>query len=162
VFFSDKRVSSSGLLMWDGEPEEPNAKSKGPTGPSGTPAVADPLVIPGLQEGETGDAENAGSEPIPGPANALERVEVKRPKPTGSPGAAAATGEVTLALLPEATVFRGKDELAKGSLVSFKLPPGTHMLTILGTDGVKRRLSLKVVTGKNPARRFRLDDLPAQ
>jgi eukaryotic-like serine/threonine-protein kinase len=162
VFFSDKRVSSSGLVMWDGEPEDdPNAKSKGPTGPTGTPAVADPYAIPGLAEGESPEDVNAGSEPITVPPKPLERVEVKRPKPTGSPGAAA-TGEVTLALLPEATVFRGKDELAKGSLVSFKLPPGTHMLTILGTDGVKRRLSLQVVTGKNPARRFRLDDLPAQ
>jgi serine/threonine-protein kinase len=165
VFFKDKRVSSSGLVMWDGEPEEdPNAPPR-PKGPSGPPAVvADPSAIPGADPGAPAPDDTeapAGTEPITVPPRLerLEKVEVKKPKP---PPPLAATGEVTLALLPEATVFKGKDELAKGSLVSFKLPPGTHMLTILGSDGVKRRLSLPVVSGKNPARRFKLDDLPAE
>ncbi|MDX2011054.1 MAG: serine/threonine-protein kinase [Myxococcaceae bacterium] len=168
VFFPDKRVSSSGLVMWDGEPEEPPDDPNAPRRPSDGPppaVVADPSSIPGASsEDPPPEVAPGNTEPITTPPpprmERLEKVEVKKPKPP--PPALAATGEVTLALLPEATVFRGKEELAKGTLVSFKLPPGTHMLTILGTDGVKRRLSLPVVSGKNPARRFKLEDLPAQ
>ncbi|MCU0699140.1 MAG: serine/threonine protein kinase [Myxococcaceae bacterium] len=167
VFFPGKRVSSSGLVMWDGEPDEAPEDPNAPKRPKEPPSsvVADPSAIPGATgEAPEPEAAPAGTEPITSPPpprlERLEKVEVKKPKPPPPP--LAATGEVTLALLPEATVFRGKEELARGSLVSFKLPPGTHMLTILGTDGVKRRLSLPVVSGKNPARRFKLDDLPAQ
>jgi serine/threonine-protein kinase len=165
VFFPGKRVSSSGLVMWEGEPDEDPSQPKTPKGSTGAPppVVADPSAIPGTEPSPEGGEAPAGSEPLtvpPPKMERLERVEVKKPR--APPPPAAATGEVTLALLPEATVFRGKEELAKGALVSFKLPPGTHLLTILGSDGVKRRLSLPVVSGKNPARRFRLEDLPAQ
>ena len=71
-------------------------------------------------------------------------------------------GEVTLALIPEATVTKGSTKLGQGSLISFSLPVGTHLVTIRGDDGVKRKLSLQVTAGKNKPQRYRLDDLPPE
>ncbi|MCA3014767.1 MAG: serine/threonine protein kinase, partial [Myxococcaceae bacterium] len=174
VFLPEKRVSSSGLTLWDGESDDgaveqerlPGERGVRPTGP------VDTAAIPGLDRPARPPADEApgGSEPLTVPApveleppgSDAPLAPVAEPRRVPRVAAAAATGEVTLALLPEATVFLGKEELARGSFVSFKLPPGTHLLTILGSDGVKRRLSLPVANGKNPARRFKLDDLPAQ
>jgi serine/threonine-protein kinase len=71
-------------------------------------------------------------------------------------------GEVTLALIPEASVLKGGTRLGQGTWVTFSLPVGTHRVTIRGDDGVKRRLSLQVAAGKNKPQRYRLDDLPPE
>jgi hypothetical protein len=71
-------------------------------------------------------------------------------------------GEVTLALIPEASVLKGGTRLGQGTWVTFSLPVGTHLVTIRGDDGVKRRLSLQVAAGKNKPQRYRLDDLPPE
>ncbi|MBL8915088.1 MAG: serine/threonine protein kinase [Archangium sp.] len=71
-------------------------------------------------------------------------------------------GEVTLALIPEATVSKGSTRLGQGTFVTFSLPVGTHLVTIKGEDGVKRKLSLQVGAGKNKPQRYRLDDLPPE
>jgi hypothetical protein len=57
---------------------------------------------------------------------------------------------------------RAGQKLAEGTLVTFSLPVGTHLVTVNGPDRVKRSLSLRVSAGKNKAQRFRDDDLPPQ
>ena len=72
-------------------------------------------------------------------------------------------GEVTLVLLPEgATVTKGKQELGRGSIMTFSLPTGTHLVTVVGPDGVKRKLSLPVQAGKKQTLKLEVPDLPEQ
>jgi serine/threonine-protein kinase len=167
--FPEKRVSSSGLIMWDGEPEEPKEPTTGPsTTTPPTPVAVD--AIPGAETDPDGTDETVGgTQPIALP----ERAPVADPQPepgpkpdkrvkpprtvTGGP-----PGEVVLALLPTATVFKGKEQLASGAMVNFTLPSGTHMLTIVGSDGLKRKLSVKVLPGKNKAQKFQVADLPTE
>jgi hypothetical protein len=70
------------------------------------------------------------------------------------------TGEVTLMLVPEARVLKGKQELGRGTLMTFSLPAGTHLVEVVGPDGVRRALSLPVQPGKNKPLRLRVDELP--
>jgi hypothetical protein len=70
-------------------------------------------------------------------------------------------GWVTLAILPEATVFKGKTELGKTPLFNFPLPVGTHLLTVVGDDKVKRGLSVQIQPAKNTAFKMQLSDIPA-
>ena len=71
-------------------------------------------------------------------------------------------GEVTLVLIPDATVMKGGTVLGKGTMVTFSLNVGTHLVTVTGGDGVRRALSLQVGAGKNKPQKYRLDDLPPQ
>ncbi len=91
------------------------------------------------------------------PAKTPDPVEPKRPPP-----AAKERGEVTLMMPDGATVLRGKQELGRGTIISFSLPVGTHLLTVRGDDGVRRRLSLQVAAGKNRAVKYKLDDIPPE
>jgi len=70
------------------------------------------------------------------------------------------TGSITVVTFPEATVFRGKQELGKTPLFNVELPLGTHMLTLVGSDGVRHILSVPVRDGKNSPIKVKLDDLP--
>jgi serine/threonine-protein kinase len=73
------------------------------------------------------------------------------------------SGDVFLALLPDgATVFKGKDQLGTGAVVSFSLPSGTHMLTIVGPDGIKRRLSVQASSAKKVSLKLQVPELPTQ
>jgi hypothetical protein len=95
-------------------------------------------------------------DPKPEPKVDFRAADPKTPvKPRGQ-------GEVTLVLLPEATVFKGKQELGRGMMMSFTLPVGTHLVTVVGPDGVKRKLSLPVQPGKNRPMKLRVDELPEQ
>jgi hypothetical protein len=97
--------------------------------------------------------------PLPTP---VVNTPVQTPTPPQN-NAKKEKGEVTLALIPEATVTtRAGQKLAEGTLVTFSLPIGTHLVTVIGPDRVKRSLSLRVGAGKNKAQRFRVDDLPPQ
>ncbi|MDP3506085.1 MAG: protein kinase [Myxococcales bacterium] len=168
VFFKEKRVSSSGLVMWDGEPEEgtEGARAKEPTKATGRSAI--PGAIPGADSRPSPDEEppgGAGSEPIalpptkttPDPKSVEPRV---RPK---TPPAATGSGEVFLVLLPDgATVFKGKEKLGEGPVVPFSLPSGTHMLTIVGPDGIKRRLSVQASSAKKLSLKLNVPELPTQ
>ncbi len=127
------------------------------TGPSkgglaGIPGVdtADTPGARGPAEPGSGDDATAPPDRRPDPAPRDER-----PRPRGQ-------GEVTLALLPEATVMKGKQELGRGSMVTVSLPAGTHLLTVVGPDGQKRKLSLPVSPGKNKPLKFYVSELPTQ
>lgn len=71
------------------------------------------------------------------------------------------TVEVTLALIPEAKVMLGSQLLAEGSLVKFALPTGTHLLTVVGPDGVEHVLSLPV-SPKTKMQKFHVNELPVR
>lgn len=169
VVFKEKRVSSSGLVMWDGEPEE-GSEGGGTTEPTkGTGMSAIPGAIPGADSRPPTEDEpsgGAGSEPIALPPPTKTTPEPKsgeprvRPKP---PVAATGTGDVFLVLLPDgATVFKGKEQLGSGSVMNFSLPSGTHMLTIVGPDGIKRRLSVQASSAKKLSLKFNVAELPTQ
>ena len=91
---------------------------------------------------------------IPAPVLKIEKPAESRPR--------SSQGDVTLAIFPEASVFRGREKLGSGNLISFALPAGTHQLTVVGADGVHHALPLVVAAGKNKPQRFRLEDLPAK
>ena len=77
--------------------------------------------------------------------------------------AAVGTGDFVLALLPDgAAVMKGKQELARGSLVSFSLPAGQHMLTVVGPDGVRRKLSVRSDPSKKTSLRLVVGEIPVQ
>ncbi|MFO0595140.1 MAG: serine/threonine-protein kinase [Myxococcaceae bacterium] len=117
--------------------------------PKKEPRVAE---IPGIDTTETPPPKDPPKkDPVP-----------KKDDAPRTPKAAKEQGEITLALFPEATVSKGSQRLGQGSLISFSLPVGTHLVTIRGDDGVKRKLSLQISAGKNKPQRYRLEDLPPE
>ena len=141
-----------GLLVW-----------KAMQGPveSSHPHQVDPVVlakIPGT--------ELPGTDTITDPV--VKDPPVKDPNPkvdpvrVDTPRAPKEKGEMTLVLIPEATVMKGSTLLGKGAIVSFSLNVGTHLVTVTGQDGVRHPLSIQVGPGKNKAQKYRLDDLPSQ
>ena len=135
-----------GGAVWLAMQVEPALEEPAPTGEiPGVELARDPAPDAAVPEDEKPVVNTA---PVPTPTQPTGRKE---------------KGEVTLALIPEATVTtRGGQKLAEGTLVSFWLPVGTHLVTVTGPDRVKRSLSLRVTAGKNKAQRFRVDDLPPQ
>lgn len=95
----------------------------------------------------------AGTTPADAGA-ASSKPPVDPPKPAGR------SGTVTLAILPEAMVFRNQQLLGKTPLFNLSLPAGTHLLTLIGDDKVKRRLSVQVIAGKNSPVRLKLTEIP--
>ena len=122
-----------------------------------TPEPAQPIAeLPGT---ELPGTELPGVEPTPNVV--AEPTPDKKVDPTVKPPVRE-KGEVTLVIPSGATIWKGKTKLAEGSMMSFSLPVGTHLLTVLGDDGVRRKLSLQVPPGKSKAQRFRLDDIPPE
>lgn len=93
--------------------------------------------------------------PAPSPASATATTK----KPTGRKGP---TGTVTLVTFPEAKVVLGRDTLGTTPLFNFELPVGTHLLSLVGEDGARHRLSLPVKAGKNAPVKVNLSDLPTK
>ncbi len=113
--------------------------------------------------------EDDATTPALGPEAAVPAVLMQPPKlpssappDAGSAGPRRPPGEVTLALFPEATVYRGMAKLGSGTLVNLTLPAGTHRLTVVGTDGVQRWLSVPVESGKKTLLKLQVADLPKQ
>ncbi len=107
--------------------------------------------------------------PIPGTSEPTKIAAVPLPSLKADAGTAVKaapkgqkTGTVTLVTFPEADVFRGKDRLGHTPLFNAELPVGTHLLTLVGADGVKRKLSVPVKLGKNKPLKMNLDDLPVR
>ncbi|MEW6432156.1 MAG: protein kinase [Myxococcota bacterium] len=92
----------------------------------------------------------------------VDPPRTQEPKSPTAPVKPRGQGEVTLVLLPEATVLKGKQELGRGMMMTFSLPSGTHLVTVVGPDGVKRKLSIPVAPGKNKPLKLKVDELPEQ
>ncbi|MBS1149423.1 MAG: serine/threonine protein kinase [Myxococcaceae bacterium] len=119
------------------------------------PGIGDATPIkppPGFGGGPAAPEDPKAATP-PAPPKATPEAPV-RAAPKGP------TGSVTLAIFPEATVSRGRTVLGKTPLFNLSLPAGTHLLTVVGEDKVKRSLSVQVQAGKNTPLRFTLTDLP--
>jgi serine/threonine-protein kinase len=138
-----------GLLVWkamQGPPE------------SSRPHVVEPVVLAKIPGVELPGTETPPLEPVLQPRDPPRDPPVK----VDPPRAPKEKGELTLVLIPEATVMKGSQLLGHGTMVSFTLNVGTHLVTVTGQDGVKRQLSVQVGAGKNKAQKYRLDDLPPQ
>jgi eukaryotic-like serine/threonine-protein kinase len=141
-----------GLLVWkamQGPPE------------SSRPHVVEPVVVTPIP-----GAELPGTDPVAEPKDPPPAQVKNDPPPSpvknDPPRAPKEKGEMTLVIIPEATVMKGSQLLGKGTMITFSLNAGTHLVTVTGADGVKRQLSLQVAGGKNKAQKYRLDDLPPQ
>ncbi len=136
-----------GLLVW----KAMQSPAEQPRPVAVDPELPGPGQIPGVElpGTESPPVEPKTVEPVPVPVKTVETPRAPKEK-----------GEVTLALFPEATVMKGSQRLGQGSLISFALPVGTHLVTVTGSDGVRRKLSLQVSAGKNKPQRYKLEDLP--
>jgi hypothetical protein len=145
-----------GMLVWkamQGPLEVTPLRSVEPLDPSTVTVTKIPgAEIPGTDTLPPGPREK---DPPTKPDPRVETV----PRP---PRESKERGDVTLVIIPEATVMKGAQLLGRGTMISFSLPMGTHLVTVTGQDGVKRHLSLQVAAGKNKAQKYRLDDLPPQ
>ncbi|WP_237080873.1 serine/threonine protein kinase [Myxococcus xanthus] len=112
--------------------------------------------------------------PVPGydaptpeaPAKALgaavggEDAEENRPKEAASARPAKGRGKLTLLVLPEAEVFRGKKRVGRTPMFNVAMPAGEHDLTIVGPDGKKRMLSVPISAGETTQFRLKLAEIP--
>jgi serine/threonine-protein kinase len=143
----------AGLVVWMLQKPEPNHVPDLSTAPVEIPGAELPgAELPGSDLPGVDSPTTVAKNPPP------EKVE-KTPEPATP--RAKEKGEVTLWLIPEATVVKGSQRLGSGTMVNFSLPVGTHLVTVTGGDGVRRKLSLQVGAGKNRAQKYRLEDLPA-
>jgi serine/threonine protein kinase len=129
---------------------------------AGDPETGPVGAIPGVDLPR--DAPQPGpvkaERPPPQPVNPVRPADQPSLRPAQP--AVRERGELTLFILPEATVAKGGQLLGRGTQIVFSLPVGTHLVTVTGNDGVKRGLSLQVAAGRNRPQKFRLDDLPPQ
>ena len=109
---------------------------------------------------------DAGRMPVPvATAAPIAQPSELPPAPLKKPTASKKKGPVgtfTLVTFPDAQVFNGSQLLGKTPLFNVELPVGTHLLTVVGDDGIKRRLSLPVRPGKGAALKMKLDELPTK
>jgi serine/threonine-protein kinase len=71
-----------------------------------------------------------------------------------------AQGKLTLVVLPEAEVYRGKKRLGRTPLFNVAMPVGTHVLRIVGPDKKPRVLSVPVESGKTAVFKLALQNIP--
>ena len=102
LFVVDRRPTRSGLQRYQGDPIEDEQEAKAPIGAVGAsgPPSFEPHGVPGVDTGETLVGASSPSLVLPPPSVKSE----KAPR---------AQGEVTLAIFPEASVFRGAEKLGR-------------------------------------------------
>lgn len=83
------------------------------------------------------------------------------PVAAGAPASAQGNGSATIAVYPVANVFWEGVDLGKTTL-NVSLPAGTHVLTVVGGDAVKRALTVQVESGKNTLIKSALADIPPE
>ncbi len=136
-------------ILWAGEKvPEPGATDAGRL--AGTAPIAPPQV-PGAGALGTADAGVAATG-----GHGKPSVTVLPDKPQRKAG----NGFLTLVTFPEAYVSEGSKTLGKTPLFKVKLPAGTHLLTLVGTDGAKHQLSVPVAAGGTRAMKVKLADVP--
>jgi hypothetical protein len=128
----------------------------------GEEALADPSGT--LDDGGTAVRDPSPAPTFPAPPTPAPSAPAAQ---TGKKPAAAAplvrkgpTGTLTLVTFPEAKVLKGGTALGTTPLFNVELPPGTHLLTLVGADGSKHALSVMVKAGKNTPLKVNLADIP--
>ncbi len=122
--------------------------------------AVDPVEIPGMELPGTDSPALPGTKDPVEPKVEPKNDPVRTTEPT-PPRVAREKGELTLIIFPEATVSKGSQRLGSGTMIKLSMPAGTHLLKVVGGDGVARRLSLQLLPGRNAPQKFRLEDLPA-
>jgi serine/threonine-protein kinase len=118
---------------------------------------ADPSAIPGLESLPPKEPQKDPVKPRDPQPPPKKDPKTGQPHPVANKGG---TGEVTLVLLPHATVSAQGHVVGSGSVVSFSLPAGEYEVLIVGDDGVKRHLTLPVVAGKNKPLKLQVSEIP--
>jgi hypothetical protein len=125
------------------------------TPPPEMPFYDKPVPIPhGPDDNPMGTAQQPQKDPG---KDAPSKDDPKKDKPPP-----VHSGTVTIITFPEATVFRGKQQIGQTPLFNAALPVGTQLLTLVGADGVKHVLSVPVRDGKNSPIKVKLDELPSR
>jgi hypothetical protein len=119
-----------------------------------------PPDLPGaLDDGGTAVRDPSPAPPSPAPAAPAAQTG-KKPPAAAAPVKKGPTGTLTLVTFPEAKVLKGGTALGTTPLFNVDLPPGTHLLTLVGSDGSKHALSVMVKAGKNTPLKVNLADVP--
>lgn len=111
--------------------------------------------VPGL-----GPPTDAGNTEAPARALGAADAEEHRPKEAASARPVKGKGKLTLLVLPEAEVFRGRKRLGRTPMFNLAMPVGEHDLTILGPDGKKRMLSVPIAAGETTQFKLKLAEIP--
>ncbi|RJS21231.1 serine/threonine protein kinase [Corallococcus sp. H22C18031201] len=113
---------------------------------------------PGSLLPDAGMAKATKVEPPP----AKENTKEKEPEEAPDEGrnARRAEGKLTLVVLPEADVYRGKKKLGRTPLFNVPIPVGTHVLRIVGPDKKERTLTVPVQVGKPAVFKLALQNIP--
>ncbi|HSP77762.1 MAG TPA: protein kinase [Myxococcaceae bacterium] len=126
--------------------------------PVGEPSPTLPIYpepkLPVFPEPGTEEARAEGAaQPSPEAPKETERSERE-------PARRVKQGALTLVVLPEAEVYRGRVSLGKTPLFEKAMPVGTHLLRIKGADGKKRVLSVPIQEGKTAVFKLKLEEIP--
>lgn len=70
-------------------------------------------------------------------------------------------GSLSLLTTPSAKVTWGNQALGTTPLQDYRLPVGTHELELLGADGIRRKLNVRIEEGKGSVLSLSLSSLPA-
>ncbi len=112
----------------------------------------------------SGPPTDAGNAEVPakalGAAVGGEDAEGSRSKEAASARPVKGRGKLTLLVLPEAEVFRGKKRVGRTPMFNVAMPAGEHDLTIVGPDGKKRMLSVPISAGETTQFRLKLAEIP--
>ncbi len=105
-------------------------------------------------------------QPLPGQPAAPEphgKGTATDAKPKGEaakPAGRGPQGTLTLAVLPHAKVFLGRQLLGEANpILTTRLPEGTHALTLVGDDGKRRPLSVKISASRPATFKLNLEDV---
>jgi serine/threonine-protein kinase len=104
-------------------------------------------------------------EPVPEPRQeererSPEARKGERERERPSEPAVRGKGKLTLVVMPEADVYRGKKLLGRTPMFNVELPVGEHRLFIIGPDKKRRRLSVPIELGKTEKLRLTLTEIP--
>ncbi len=139
----------SQVLNGAGEEEEDTRTLR--TLPSHDPRM--PVHLGPGSEGREAQAK-AEAPAAPSEEDARQKAEV------ASPRSAKGRGKLTLVVLPESDVFRGKKKLGRTPMFNVAMPAGEHDLTIIGPDGKKRMLAVPIEPGETAQFRLKLAEIP--
>ncbi|MFT3840292.1 MAG: protein kinase [Myxococcaceae bacterium] len=127
-----------------GEPQPPTPIPGAPSVPG--KEAPNPVAIPGAQ-----------TQPTP---SGTKPTVTHDPKPADPAAVPHGQGTLTLAVFPKAHVLLGKQVLGDASpMLTVHLPSGQHVLTLVGEDGSKHPLSVKIVAGKSTSFKLNLADV---
>lgn len=105
------------------------------------------------------EAQPVSAASVVAPMEPPREVQPKRQRKEREPSGA--RGLVTLVTSPESDVFLGKRLIGRTPLIRHELPGGQQTLILVGPDGKRRKLSVKVSADAPQSFRMDLEAIPA-